>query len=149
MEGDEETTTCRVKKDALEAIRQFTLKKEGQIRDALYKEISRALKDYVDRHTPLEQQHHLSEQSLRADVKRRLDRAEMMVRNGMSELDDVKGSFLREKLSEVTGCEDPRTLKKYLNELIFRRQVLDFKGRFQDIGTFANERYLICVGGEE
>lgn len=150
MKEEEKSTHVRVKKSALDKLRQFTFKKEGHLKYALFKEASRAIEDYVDRHTPLDtQQQHLSEQSLRADVKKRLDRAETMVRNGMSEHDEVKGRFLREKLEEVIDCHDDRTLRRYLKELIFRKGVLDFKGRFQDIGTFANERYLICVGDSD
>jgi len=27
--------------------------------------------------------------------------------------------------------------------------VLDYEGRFQDIGNFGDERYLVCVGEED
>jgi len=149
MEEEEESTHVRVKKEVLDRLRQFTVKKEGHLKYALYKEASKAIGEYVDRHTPIEPQQHFSEQNLRSDVRARLDKAEGLIRNEISEMGKVKGSFLRDKLERVTGLKDKRTLGKYLNELIFGRGVLDYEGRFQDIGNFGDERYLICVGEEE
>jgi len=150
VEEEEESTHVRVKKEVLDRLRQFTVKKEGHLKYALYKEATKAIEEYVNRHTPLDaQQQHFSEQSLRSDVRARLDKAEELIRNDISEMERVKGSYLKDKLEQVTGLKDKRTLRKYLNELIFGRGVLDYEGRFQDIGNFGDERYLVCVGEED
>jgi len=132
----------------IKAFKDYVVQEYGQLRYYFSKEVEKALEEYL--HTRREEQHHhLSGQdykeSLRADRRRRLERAKKAVLNEHANREYIRGSHMRAILANSTGCKDPRPLKRYLEDLVLRLGVIDCHP-YRKLGDFDTERYVIRGG---
>jgi len=152
-DGEEKVVhSFRISEGVLKSFKDMVVERHGQLRYHLSDEVEKALREYLHAHRQEaggQQQHHLSKQdflkSQRPDRRRRLESAERAILNDYADREYVRGSHMRAILINSTGCKDPRTLKKYIHDLVIEMGVINCYP-FRKLADFDTERYVIAGG---
>jgi len=154
--NNEETTHVRVAIGPLERLKRKLLRCYGTINGHLKREATEAIRERARELENSSQQHHLFRQSLRKDVRERLEDLELNLEQFREDRADesgaeveIRGGELEDCIEAAAGVKDKRTKRKYLNLLMWNAKKIDTYANTNLIGRFSNESYLIKPKGSD